>query len=306
MTESDPTAEAPDSPPTAESEAERRAQAGTESPQPELPFAFVDGEPVTELPKDLFIPPQALSVFLEAFEGPLDFLLYLIKRQNLDILNIPIADISRQYSSYIEVMQGMEFELAGEYLVMAATLAEIKSRMLLPRPAAEDEEGGEDPRAELVRRLQEYERYKKAAVEIDELPRMERELWPVSAPLVERTVVQRLPEVTLKELTLAFAAVMTRAELNAHYHVQRESLSVRERMTQILTSLGESRFTEFKDVLVVDQGRAGVVASFLAVLELVKESLVEVVQNEEFAPIHLRVASAHHEGDSAESSSAGD
>jgi segregation and condensation protein A len=276
-------------------------EAGTEAAQPELPFAFVDGEPVTELPKDLFIPPQALSVFLEAFEGPLDFLLYLIKRQNLDILNIPIADISRQYASYIEVMQGLELELAGEYLVMAATLAEIKSRMLLPRPVSEDEDEGQDPRAELVRRLQEYERYKKAAERIDELPRLERDTWKVSAPVVERKVVERLPETTLKELTLAFSQVMARAELNAHYHIRRESLSVRERMTDILSTLGEQQreFAEFRSLLQPEQGRAGIVASFLAILELVKESLVEVVQNGEFAPIHVRVAAAHKDGPDA-------
>ncbi len=277
--------------------AEDAAREGTRSRQPELPFAFIDGEPITELPKDLFIPPAALSVFLEAFEGPLDFLLYLIKRQNLDILNIPIADISRQYSAYIELMQGLELELAGEYLVMAATLAEIKSRMLLPRPASEEEDEGEDPRAELVRRLQEYERYKKAAGEIDEMPRLERDVWPVSAPIVEQTVVRKLPEVTLRELVIAFSEVMARADLNAHYHIQRESLSVRERMSQILSSLRQDQFVEFRDLLVVDQGRAGVVASFLAVLELVKESLVEVVQSGEFAPIHVRVASSSaHDG----------
>ncbi|MEM9384619.1 MAG: segregation/condensation protein A [Pseudomonadota bacterium] len=263
---------------------------GTSASQTELPFAFVDGEPITELPKDLFIPPQALSVFLEAFEGPLDFLLYLIKRQNLDVLNIPIADISRQYTGYIDLMQDMQLELAGEYLVMAATLAEIKSRMLLPRPVSEEEDEGEDPRAELVRRLQEYERYKNAAERVDELPRMERENWPVSAPMVERTVVRKLPEVTLKEMVAAFGEVMSRAELNQHYHIRREALSVRERMTEILDNLRAAEFTEFRDLLRADQGKQGVVASFLAVLELAKESLIEIVQSGEFAPIHVRAA----------------
>ncbi len=263
---------------------------GTSAAQSELPFAFVDGEPITELPKDLFIPPQALSVFLEAFEGPLDFLLYLIKRQNLDVLNIPIADITRQYTSYIELMQDLELELAGEYLVMAATLAEIKSRMLLPRPVAEEEDEGEDPRAELVRRLQEYERYKNAAEQVDELPRLERDVWPVSAPMVERTVVRKLPEVTLKEMLAAFGEVMTRAELNAHYHIRREALSVRERMTEILDTLRGAEFKEFRALLRDDQGKAGVVASFLAVLELAKESLIEIVQAADFAPIHVRAS----------------
>src|SRR5580693_5238621 len=192
--------------------------------QSEMPFAVVEGQPVTELPRDLYIPPQALEVFLEAFEGPLDLLLYLIRRQNLDILDIPLAEITRQYMQYIELMQDLQLELAGEYLVMAATLAEIKSRMLLPRPrGAQDEDA--DPRAELVRRLQEYERFKRAAQDIDTLARLERDVWPTTAELKERRVVHSLPLVTLQEMLVAFKEVVARAEMFAHHHIARERLS---------------------------------------------------------------------------------
>src|ERR1700693_2364968 len=186
--------------------------------QVEMPFAVVNGEPLTHLPRDLYIPPQALEIFLEAFEGPLDLLLYLIRRQNVDILNIPIAEITRQYTQYIELMQDLQLELAGEYLVMAATLAEIKSRMLLPRPAMPGSEGDEDPRAELVRRLQEYERFKRAAEGIDALPRFERDVWPTSAQLRERQVVRTLPQVTLQEMLIAFKEVVARSQMFAHHH----------------------------------------------------------------------------------------
>src|ERR1700729_3073321 len=213
--------------------------------QGEMPFAVVNGEPMTQLPRDLYIPPQALEIFLEAFEGPLDLLLYLIRRQNVDILNIPIAEITRQYTQYIELMQDLQLELAGEYLVMAATLAEIKSRMLLPRPPGEGNSGEEDPRAELVRRLQEYERFKRAAADIDRLPRLERDVWIASAELRDRPVVRALPQVTLQEMLIAFKEVATRAAMFAHHHVQREGLSVRERMSDVLGALEHGSFAEF-------------------------------------------------------------
>src|ERR1700726_4980238 len=185
----------------------------------EMPFAVVNGERITQLPRDLYIPPQALEIFLEAFEGPLDLLLYLIRRQNVDILNIPIAEITRQYTQYIELMQDLQLELAGEYLVMAATLAEIKSRMLLPRPRL-DEDGEQDPRAELVRRLQEYERFKRAAAGIDALPRLERDVWPTSAELKERQLLRTLPQIALQEMLVAFKDVVVRAQMFAHHHIQ--------------------------------------------------------------------------------------
>jgi len=263
-------------------------------PQPEqveMAFAVVNGEPVMELPRDLYIPPQALEVFLEAFEGPLDLLLYLIRRRNLAILDIPIAEITRQYVQYIGVMQELQLELAGEYLVMAATLAEIKSRMLLPRPQLAGEEA-EDPRAELVRRLQEYERFKSAAENIDRLPRLERDVWNASADVKDRKVVQLLPQTTLQEMLVAFKEVVVRAEYFARVHVQRERLSVRERMTDILTTLAARRFVEFSELFRVDEGRMGVTVTFVAILELVREELIEIVQAQEFAPLHVRAAAA--------------
>jgi len=244
------------------------APAPAESPeQVEMPFAVVNGEPFSQLPRDLYIPPQALEVFLEAFEGPLDLLLYLIRRQNLDIL-----------------------ELAGEYLVMAATLAEIKSRMLLPRPPGGDEEG-EDPRAELVRRLQEYERFKRAAHDIDTLDRLERDVWPASAELKERRVVRTLPQVTLQEMLLAFKDVVARAEMFAHHHIQRERLSVGERMSDILAALGAASFLEFAQLFRPEEGRMGVTVTFVAILELMREGLIDIVQAEAYAPLHVRAAS---------------
>ena len=259
--------------------------------QGEMPFAVVEGEPVTELPRDLYIPPHALKVFLEAFEGPLDLLLYLIRRQNIDILDIPIAEVTKQYTHYIELMHDMEFELAGEYLVMAATLAEIKSRMLLPSPAADDEEE-EDPRAELVRRLQEYERFKEAAQGINELERMERDVSQATAEVTEKRIVTKLPDITLKELLIAFKEAVERSDMFAHHHVQREPLSVRERMTQVLVALEGERFTEFSQLFDPSEGRTGVTVTFLAILELLKETLIDVVQGEPYGPIHVRVARA--------------
>jgi len=256
--------------------------------QVEMTFAIVNGEPVMELPRDLYIPPQALEVFLEAFEGPLDLLLYLIRRRNLAILDIPIAEITRQYVQYIELMQELQLELAGEYLVMAATLAEIKSRMLLPRPKLAGEEGDHDPRAELVRRLQEYERFKGAAENIDRLPRLERDVWDASADVKDRKIVQLLPQTTLQEMLLAFKDVVVRAEFFARHHVQREPLSVRERMSQILSALDGNRFVDFSELFHPEEGRMGVTVTFVAILELVREGLIEIVQAELFAPLHVR------------------
>ncbi|MEX2495545.1 MAG: segregation/condensation protein A [Woeseia sp.] len=259
--------------------------------QGEMPFAVVDGEPVTQLPQDLYIPPYALQVFLEAFEGPLDLLLYLIRRQNLDILDIPIAEITRQYVEYIELMKEMQLELAGEYLLMAAMLAEIKSRMLLPRPQAE-EEHEDDPRAELVRRLQEYERFKKAAEDLSSLPRLERDIFVASVDAPERTVVAKLPDVTLKELLLAFHDVLKRAEMFSNLRLQREPLSVRQRMAEIMSRIKANAFSTFADLFDPEEGRMGVAVTFIAILELLRESTIEVAQAEAFAPLHVRAASS--------------
>ena len=259
--------------------------------QGEMPFAVVSGEPVTELPRDLYIPPHALEVFLEAFEGPLDLLLYLIRRQNLDILDIPVAEISKQYAHYIALMSNMQFELAGEYLVMAATLAEIKSRMLLPR-STEDETEEEDPRAELVRRLQEYERFKQAADDLNALERLERDVLPAGAEVTEQRIVTKLPDVTLKELLIAFKEAIERSDMFAHHHIQREPLSVRERMSKILVSLEGERYVNFSRLFDPMENRVGVTVTFLAILELLKESLVDVVQNELYGSIHVRAAQA--------------
>jgi segregation and condensation protein A len=258
--------------------------------QSEMPFAVVDGEPVTTLPQDLYIPPYALQVFLEAFEGPLDLLLYLIRRQNIDVLDIPIAEITKQYVQYIELMKEMQLELAGEYLLMAAMLAEIKSRMLLPRPQVEEDDE-DDPRAELVRRLQEYERFKKAAQDISDLPRLERDTFVVNAEAPERKVVTQLPDITLKELLLAFHDVLKRAEMFSNLHMQREPLSVRQRMSEILARINASDFTGFADLFDAEEGRMGVAVTFLAILELLRETVIEVVQAEEYSPLHIRVAS---------------
>jgi len=262
--------------------------------QAEMPFAVVDGEPITQMPRDLYIPPDALQVFLEAFEGPLDLLLYLIRRQNLDILDIPLAEITRQYMQYIEVMRELQLELAGEYMLMAATLAEIKSRMLLPRPKGELGAEEEDPRAELVRRLQEYERFKQAAADIEQLPRVDRDTFPASAELVERRVVKLLPEVTMQEMLVALKDVMSRAEMFAHHHVQRERLSVRERMSDVLGALRSQAFVEFVHLFRPEEGRMGVTVTFSAILELLREGLIEIVQAEPFAPIHVRAGAPRH------------
>ncbi len=263
----------------------------TETPvaplQAEMPFAIVMGEAVTQMPQDLYIPPDALEVILETFEGPLDLLLYLIRKQTLDILDIPIAEITRQYMEYVGLMQSARLELAAEYLVMAAMLAEIKSRMLLPRPAeAEGEE--EDPRAQLVRRLQEYERYRQAAEDIDDRPRVGREVFLAVVECDDRPVKRVEPNVTLFELLDAFRNVLQRAEMYRHHRVLLEALSVRERMTQILGRINAESFLSFEALFDVQEGRMGVVVTFMAMLELLKESLLVLVQNEPFAPIHVK------------------
>tara|TARA_B100000378_G_scaffold2436_1_gene2162 strand:- start:1852 stop:2721 length:870 start_codon:yes stop_codon:yes gene_type:complete len=258
--------------------------------QQEMPFAVVDGEPLTELPQDLYIPPHALKIFLEAFEGPLDLLLYLIQRQNISILDIPIAEITKQYINYIDLMKELQLELAGEYLLMASMLAEIKSRMLLPRPEEIQEE--EDPRAELIRRLQEYERYKEAAEEIDALPRLERDIVITDVDKSKLKIVTKLPDATLQELLLAFHDVLKRAEMFSKLHFVRETLSIRQRMSEILSKLQASKFSKFEDFFEKSEGRLGVAVTFLAILELLKESTIEVVQSDEFSPLHIRSASS--------------
>jgi len=251
------------------------------------PIAIVQGQAFTTLPKDLYIPPDAMEVFLEAFEGPLDLLLYLIKKQNLDILNIPIAEITRQYMEYVDLMKTVSLELAAEYLVMAALLAEIKSRMLLPRP--ENIEGvEEDPRAELIRRLQEYERFKAAAESLDKIPRHGRDTFVASAVVNDMVFEKPKPTVSLKELLLALADVLRRAELNTHHQIQLEPLSVRERMSQVLTALQEKEFVTFSSLFTHIEGRLGVVVTFLAMLELLKDNLIEFIQTAPFGPIHLK------------------
>ncbi len=282
--------------------------------QGEMPFAVVHGEPYTSLPTDLYIPPDALEVFLEAFEGPLDLLLYLIRRQNLDILDIPIAQITEQYIEYIGLMQDIgiqldddddgddtdaaidddpnrlqpKFELAAEYLLMAAILAEIKSRMLLPRPKVEEGEEEIDPRADLVRRLQEYERYKKAAEDMDELPRMERDVHIGRAHVEHKAAVTVPPDVDMKELLLALRDVLKRAELFGEHAVTMEPLSVRERMSRVMSQLQSTPHTQFHQLFTPEEGRIGIVVTFLALLELLKERIIEVIQNEPLAPIYIK------------------
>ena len=258
--------------------------------QQEMPFAFVHGTAVTELPRDLYIPPDALEVFIEAFEGPLDLLLYLIRRQNLDILNIPIAEITRQYVEYVELMRELRLELAGEYLVMAATLAEIKSRLLLPRPVAEEEDEA-DPRADLVRRLQEYERYRRAAEALDDLPREGRDFFVAGVDASAIEPWRPPPRVSLQDLVAALADVMSRAAMFATHHIVREPLSVRDRMASVLARIGPDGpgSVEFISLFTPAEGRAGVVVTLLAILELWRERLIDLVQTGPFAPIHVRV-----------------
>ena len=256
--------------------------------QQELPLAIINGQPLTELPQDLYIPPEALEVFLDAFEGPLDLLLYLIRRQNLDILDIPVAEITHQYMGYVELMKAVRLELAAEYLVMAAMLAEIKSRMLLPRQEQQADEE-EDPRAELIRRLQEYERFRQAAEQLDALPRVGRDIALASAAPPELEARRAHPEVSMEELLLSLSEVLRRADMFESHQISREVLSTRERMADVLERLKGGQFVPFISLYSLDEGKLGVVVTFMAVLELVKEQLIDLVQNEPFAAIHVKV-----------------
>tara|TARA_R110002072_G_scaffold31735_5_gene97517 strand:- start:1193 stop:2083 length:891 start_codon:yes stop_codon:yes gene_type:complete len=270
-----------------------KGPAETKAGQGEMPFAMVEGQPMTQLPLDLYIPPDALEVFLDAFEGPLDLLLYLIKKQNLDILDIKVAEITRQYMDYIDLMADMQLELAAEYLVMAAVLAEIKSRMLLPRHE-EDEEDEDDPRAELIRRLQEYERFKEAALDIDDLPRRDRDYWVGAADVPKIEKEKPLPDIQLQEMLLVLSKVLKRAESYTSHRIELEPLSTRERMSRILEQVQSAgdQFVPFAALFSFEEGKAGVVVTFLAMMELIKESLLEIIQTEPFAPIHVKSRSA--------------
>ena len=254
--------------------------------QEEMILATVQGETVTALPEDLYVPPNALEIFLDSFAGPLDFLLYLIRKQNLDILEIDVAKISQQYTSYIDLMDAMHIELAGDYLVMAAYLAELKSRMLLPRPDEVSEE--EDPRAELIRRLQEYQRFKDASEKKDTIPRLDRDFYSAQAQLPEFALKNTLAEVPLEELAFALSEVMKRVEQSQAHSINFEELSTRERMTNILERMRVESFIEFTSLFNTKEGKMGVVVTFLAILELLKDSLIEIVQSEEFGPIHIK------------------
>jgi len=273
-----------------------KGAAATGSAQGEMPFALIQGEPLTVVPQDLYIPPDALEVILEAFEGPLDLLLYLIKRQNIDILEIPLKETTRQYMQYIDMMQNLRIELASEYLLMAAMLAEIKSRMLLPRPAESEDE--DDPRAELIRRLQEYERFKDAAQNLDKIPRVNREIFLAEAEPPEIHQDKPMPQVDLRDILFAFKDAMARADMYSHHHIQREALSVRERMSKVLDQISAEGFTSYTSLFSIEEGRRGVVVTLLAILELVKEQLIDLVQSEAFAPIHLKAASSQNEAHS--------
>jgi segregation and condensation protein A len=260
--------------------------------QQPLPLAFVNGEALIEKPEDLYIPPDALELILEAFEGPLDLLLYLIRRQKFDIVNLPVYQVTLQYMEYVDLMKDLKLELAAEYLLMAAILAEVKSRLLLPkRPDAEEDE--DDPRAELIRRLKEYELIKHAAQELDGIPRMERDIFPAAAQTAKSVApIRILPQVSLQELILGFQSAMQRAQAFEHHHIEKEVLSTRERMSLILEKINATHFTGFDELFHASEGRAGVVVTFLAILELAKESLIDLVQNAPFANIHIKLSGA--------------
>ena len=243
------------------------------------PLATIMGSPIHDLPDDLYIPPDALEVFLETFEGPLDLLLYLIRRQGFSILDIPVAEITRQYIAYIEMMGELKMELAAEYLLMAAILTEIKSRLLLTRPAEAIQEE-DDPRAELIRRLQEYERFKTAAQELDQLTRCERDVHEITADISAIPVNKIYPEVYIRDILEAFQEVLRRADRHTHHQIHREPLSVRERMSSILTKLQTHRLLSFSELFVLKEGRAGAVVSLLAILEMSKERIIEILQEE--------------------------
>jgi len=261
--------------------------------QVEMPFAIVDGESITELPSDLYIPPVALKVFLDTFEGPLDLLLYLIRKQNLNILDVPIADITDQYVNYINLMKELELELAGEYLLMAAMLAEIKSKMLLP--LFEEVEDEEDPRAELVRRLLEYERYRTASEELNKLQRLERDVFITGVESNHLAQPIELPEIALQELLVSFQEVLKRAEMFTSLHLLKEPLSVRERMATILEKLKNKDFIDFTELFDLEEQKTGLVVTFLAILELMKESLIEIVQTKAFGVIHVKALLSDNE-----------
>jgi segregation and condensation protein A len=263
----------------------------TQPVQGELPLAVVKGEPYSDVPKDLYIPPEALRIFLETFEGPLDLLLYLIKRQNIDILEIDVFTITHQYVQYVEMMDAMNFELAAEYLVMAAMLAEIKSRMLLPRQEI-DEEDEEDPRAALIRRLQQYERFKKAAMDLDAVPREDRDFFTVKVEPPEIPQEKVYADLSVDELLNAFSDVLKRADMFESHQVEMEKLSTREKMTDVLSQLQGKKFMPFVALFKEGEGRLGVVVTFLAIMELVKESMIDIVQTESFGPIHVKAKSA--------------
>jgi segregation and condensation protein A len=255
----------------------------------QVALARLYGEPLFQLPQDLYIPPDALEVFLEAFEGPLDLLLYLIRKQNFNILDIPLADVTRQYLNYVEQIRKHNLELASEYLLMAAMLIEIKSRMLLPPRKSEDGKEAEDPRAELVRRLLEYERIKLAAAQLDSLPVLGRDFLRVQV-MVEQSLTPRLPDVDPVDLRAAWADILLRAKLNQHHRITREQLSVREYMSLVLKHLQGRRFVEFHELFDTTRGQAVVVVTFIAMLELCRERLLEVTQAEAFAPIYVRLS----------------
>ncbi len=255
--------------------------------QEEMPFAVVQGKNLTTLPKDLYIPPDALEIILEAFEGPLDLLLYLIRRQNLNIREIDVAEISKQYMGYIDLMKTIQLEVASDYLVMAAMLTEIKSRMLLPKRDEEVDE--EDPRAELIRRLQDYERFKTAADDLDQLPRLERDIHPAKIFSETRKPEPGYVNVEMNDLIVALADVMARAEMFESHQIQFETLSTRERMSDVLERISNGEFVVFNQLFSIEEGKIGVVVTFLAIMELLKERLVDIVQNELFGSIHLRL-----------------
>ena len=265
----------------------------SQSQQVEMPFAIVDGESMTELPSDLYIPPVALKVFLDTFEGPLDLLLYLIRKQNLNILDVPIADITAQYVNYINLMKELELELAGEYLLMAAMLAEIKSKMLLP--LFEEIEDEEDPRAELVRRLLEYERYRTVSEELNKLQRLERDVFITGVESSHLAKPIELPEIAIQELMLSFQKVLKRAEMFTSLHLLKEPLSVRERMSTILEKLKNKDFLDFTELFNFEEHKTGLVVTFLAILELMKESLIEIVQAKDFGVIHVKALISDNE-----------
>jgi segregation and condensation protein A len=255
-----------------------------------LPLAKIRGEPFTDLPEDLYIPPDALSVFLDAFEGPLDLLLYLIRKHSLDILDIPMAELTRQYMEYVEMMRTTQLELAADYLLMAALLIEIKSRMLLPRPRRDDAAEAEDPRAELVRRLLEYERMKKAAAAIGEVPVAGRDFSLVEV-YIEQAIAERLPGVGIPDLSEAWRSILARARMTRHHKISREQLSVRAHMSRILKALAPGSFVEFSELFEPALGVPVLVVSFLALLELSREALIELTQQSPFDPIYVKLKS---------------